>query len=110
MALSDQAKHNFATLLHAAAHGRLALMECTRVSDNKVVPMVCAVSDGDDGGEAKDMIPLAEFTAGFANPYELYVPPHERSAYKLAKDGLMVPPEGVQPLPDDEDAGAETLS
>lgn len=70
MAITQGYKDNFATLRRASMYEDLALMECTRVSDNSPVVVVCAVNLVE--GEY-EFVPLAEMCSG--NPYETYLPP-----------------------------------
>lgn len=72
----QQLKPNFRTLKEACKDGNLALVECKRKSDGRVVAMVCAM--GWDGKEYQ-MVPLAEMVYG--NPYEMYDPPNPEGGF-----------------------------
>lgn len=69
MALSEGTKENFQTILDAAKHGQLALLECTR--DGKPVPIIVAVNREDNGDVS--FVPFAQMFEG--NPYEILTPP-----------------------------------
>jgi hypothetical protein len=70
MAIPDQARANFETLLKAAQAGDLALMECTEVASGETRYVLCAVGrdDGDYG-----MTPFGHLAP--CNPYAAYTPP-----------------------------------
>jgi hypothetical protein len=74
MAIPDYARTNFQTLLRAAEHGHLALMECTDVASGAPRYVICAVGWCD--GEYI-MTPFGHLADG--NPYELYIPPDAHS-------------------------------
>lgn len=68
---------NLQTIIKAAKNGDLALMECKRVSDGKIVAVLCCV-----GRQGKEYIfaPMAEMFED--NPYEQWLPPDEAEAEK----------------------------
>lgn len=70
MSIPDHARANFETLLHAAASGDLALMECTEIATGEVRYVICAV--GRDDGDYV-FTPFGHLADG--NPFELYRPP-----------------------------------
>jgi hypothetical protein len=70
MSIPDHARTNFDTLLHAAASGYLALVECTDAVTGEPRYVLCAVAC--DSGESL-MIPFGHLAPG--NPFEAYVPP-----------------------------------
>lgn len=61
---------NLETIIKAAKRGDLALMECKRVSDGKIVAVLCCV--GRQGNEYI-FAPMAEMFED--NPYEQWLPP-----------------------------------
>lgn len=68
--LSDGDRANFETLRRAVLQDDIALVECQRVSDGKIVAVVCAANLED--GEIS-FVPLATLIEG--NPYTAYRPP-----------------------------------
>lgn len=74
-------KKNYEQILDAAKHGRLAVMECKRVSDGKKTAVLCAVNDC---GEEVEFVPFAELVRG--DPYQMFAPPDP-----TAKDGFIMP-------------------
>lgn len=72
MALREGDKHNFQTLLRAAANGDLALVESRRISNGEYVALLAAVFQEQPGGEVT-IVPLGEMVGG--DPYELYEDP-----------------------------------
>ena len=70
MSIPDHARANFQTLLHAAADGNLALVECTDAATREIRHVICAVSrDGVDFV----FTPFGHLADG--NPYDTYLPP-----------------------------------
>lgn len=70
MAIPDNLRTNFQTLLRAAGDGNLALMECQDTQTGEPRFVICAVSrDGSD----YVMTPFGHLVEG--NPYDAYVPP-----------------------------------
>lgn len=65
MALREHVKENFQTLLRAAEHGDLALLECTR--EGKPVSVIVAMNKEEDGGVT--FVPFAVMYEG--SPYRL---------------------------------------
>jgi hypothetical protein len=72
MSIPDHARANFETLLHAAADGNLALMECADANTAEPRYVICAVSH--DGGDYA-FTPFGHLADG--NPYDAYLPPSE---------------------------------
>ncbi|WP_168073728.1 DUF6117 family protein [Caulobacter sp. SSI4214] len=72
MSIPDHARANFQTLLHAAADGNLALMECADAATGETRYVICAV--GRDGADFL-FKPFGHLADG--NPYDAYVPPSE---------------------------------
>lgn len=70
MSIPDHARRNFETLLRAAAHGHLALLECTDAVTGAPRYVICAV--GSDQGTFA-FTPFGHLAEG--NPYLAYVPP-----------------------------------
>lgn len=70
MAIPAAYAANFQTLLDAASHGDLALMECTDAVTGEPRYVICAV--GYEKGEYV-MTPFGHLHDG--NPYEAYIPP-----------------------------------
>ena len=70
MAIGKGDKQNFETLLNAAKHDDLALLECQDITTGEKRSVLCAVNRSQDGFE---FIPLAKLFA--ANPYEELRPP-----------------------------------
>jgi len=70
MAIPEPYRHNFQTLLRAAADGNLALMECSDAASGDPRYVICAVgrADGD-----YVMTPFGHLHDG--NPFEAYLPP-----------------------------------
>lgn len=70
MAIPDTYRRNFQTLLRAAEHGNLALMECADAATGEPRYVICAV-----GREGSDYLftPFGHLHDG--NPFEAYVPP-----------------------------------
>lgn len=70
MAIPDTYAKNFLTLLRAAEHGDLALMECTDAQTGEPRYVICAV-----GREGSDYLftPFGHLHDG--NPFEAYLPP-----------------------------------
>ncbi len=71
MALQPGHQQNFKTLLTAAQHQDLALVECQDSHTGQPVPVICAVNYEPDGGIA--LVPLAQLFAD--NPYDTLTPP-----------------------------------
>ena len=70
MAIANGDKQNFETLLNAAKHDDLALLECQDINTGENRSVLCAVNRSQDGFE---FIPLAKlFTV---NPYDELRPP-----------------------------------
>lgn len=70
MAIPEEPRTNFETLVKAAKAGDLALMECTEVASGETRYVLCAVGrDGDN----YVMTPFGHLAPG--NPYEAYIPP-----------------------------------
>lgn len=61
---------NLETIIKAAKNGDLALMECKRVSDGKIVAVLCCV---ERQGKEYIFAPMAEMFED--NPYEQWLPP-----------------------------------
>lgn len=94
MALATHHQANLDTIIEAAGHGDLAVLEARRRRDGQTVALLCAV--GFDDGEYL-ITPFAELADG--NPFELYDPPDPES-------GFVGPCEGCGLMPDDHpDAG-----
>jgi hypothetical protein len=72
MSIPDHARANFRTLLHAAADGNLALMECADAKTGEPRYVIGAV--GCDGADFL-FTPFGHLTDG--NPYDAYLPPSE---------------------------------
>ncbi len=72
MSIPDHARANFQTLLHAAADGNLALMECADAATGETRYVICAVRR--DGADFL-FTPFGHLADG--NPYDAYVPPSE---------------------------------
>ncbi len=72
MSISKTHKQNFDTLLLAACHHDLALVECQDNQTKQNVYVVCAVNSHNNGDFS--FVPLAVFFNG--NPYELLNPPN----------------------------------
>jgi hypothetical protein len=70
MAIPDHARANFNTLLRAACHGNLALMECQDAATGDMRYVICAV--GRDGGDYV-FTPFGHLADG--DPYDAYLPP-----------------------------------
>ena len=70
MAIGKGDKQNFETLIKAAKHDDLALLECQDITTGENRSVLCAVNRSQDGFE---FIPLAKLFA--ANPYEELRPP-----------------------------------
>ncbi|MHB2266341.1 DUF6117 family protein [Aliihoeflea sp. PC F10.4] len=70
MAIPDDARTNFNTLLRAAGEGNLALMECQDAATGALRYVICAV--GRDGGDCV-FTPFGHLADG--NPYDAYLPP-----------------------------------
>ncbi|ASY46027.1 MAG: hypothetical protein ABS86_00290 [Sphingobium sp. SCN 64-10] len=70
MAIPDNLRTNFQTLLRAAGDGNLALMECQDTQTGEPRFVICAV--GRDGSDYV-MTPFGHLVEG--NPYDAYVPP-----------------------------------
>lgn len=70
MAIPQAYRHNFDTLLRAAADGNLALLECRDAVSLEPRYVLCAV--GHDAGEFL-MTPFGHLHDG--NPFEAYLPP-----------------------------------
>ncbi|NML12168.1 hypothetical protein HHL08_18795 [Sphingobium sp. AR-3-1] len=70
MAIPEGYRRNFETLLRAAEHGDLALLECRDAATGVPRYVICAV-----GREERDyvMTPFGHLHDG--NPYNAYVPP-----------------------------------
>jgi hypothetical protein len=75
MAIPDHVRANFATLLRAAVHGDLALMDCTDALTGEPRYVLCAVARV---GEEFVFTPFGHLAPG--NPYEAYVPPGDASS------------------------------
>jgi hypothetical protein len=75
MPLSNAQKTNFATLVKAAKHDRLSVMECTDTSTGEQVAVLCAVNytPDDPDGKEYDLVPLGALLSG--NPYDYLEPP-----------------------------------
>lgn len=75
MAIPEPYRHNFQTLLRAAAEGNLALMECSDAASGDKRYVICAVgrAEGD-----YVMTPFGHLHPG--NPFEAYLPPDAVSA------------------------------
>ncbi len=61
---------NLQTIIKAAKNGDLALMECKRVKDGKIVAVLCCV---ERQGKEYIFAPMAEMFED--NPYEQWLPP-----------------------------------
>jgi hypothetical protein len=72
MSIPDHARVNFRTLLHAAADGNLALMECADANTGEPRYVICAI--GRDGTDFL-FTPFGHLADG--NPYDAYLPPSE---------------------------------
>ena len=70
MAIQKGDKRNFDTLLKAAKHGELALLECQDSSSGEARSVICAVNRD---GEGFEFVPLAKLFSG--NPYDEVTPP-----------------------------------
>lgn len=70
MSIPAYASANFQTLLRAAEHGHLALMECADAQTGAIRYVICAV--GRDNGDYV-FTPFGHLADG--NPYEAYLPP-----------------------------------
>ena len=70
MAIPDDARTNFETLVEAAKAGDLALVECTEADSGETRYVLCAV-----GRDKSDyvMTPFGHLALG--DPYEAYIPP-----------------------------------
>lgn len=73
--INDAYKHNFETLLRAAANDDLCLLECTDWKTGKPIMVVCAVQPSDEG---VSFVPIAKMFDG--NPYEEIAPPSVEEA------------------------------
>jgi hypothetical protein len=69
--LASGHKDNLDTLIRAAKAGRLAVLECQEKATGKVVAVLVAIGDNDEG--TLDMVPFATMFDG--NPYEVLNPP-----------------------------------
>ena len=75
MTVVEGHKINLQTIIKAAQNGDLALMECKRVSDGKIVAVLCAV-----GRKGKEYV-FAPFAEMFEeNPYEQWLPPDQEKS------------------------------
>jgi hypothetical protein len=70
MSIPEYARANFNTLLHAAACGDLALLECADGMTGEPRYVLCAIAR--DGAEYT-ITPFGHLAQG--NPYEAYEPP-----------------------------------
>jgi Family of unknown function (DUF6117) len=70
MAIAKDDKQNFETILNAAKHGDLALLECVDSASGATLSVVCAVNRK---GEELEFVPLAKLFSG--NPYNEVTPP-----------------------------------
>lgn len=71
MALSNGNKQNFQTLLDAASHNQICLVECWDKVEKRMVPVICAVNNGDE----IELVPFAELYEG--DQYERLVSPND---------------------------------
>jgi hypothetical protein len=71
MALPPSHKANFNTMLLAAKHGDLALLDCTATATGEPVAVICMVQRGAD--DDFSLIPVARMFDG--NPYDEVTPP-----------------------------------
>lgn len=71
-AIEERHKKNFDTLLAAAVHGDLALVDCENKFTGKPVRVIAAVHLDDDSGEYV-ITPLAAMFD--SNPYDMLKPP-----------------------------------
>ena len=78
MALRVGDKANFETLLRAARHGNLALVESRRVRDGSYVALLAAITMDQAGSFV--VTPFAELPDG--NPFELYEDPTAFESFK----------------------------
>lgn len=69
--LSEDYRHNFGILLHAAENGDLCLVSAIRKADRANVALVCAMVTNEDGTYSP--IPLAVMCEG--NPFEDFEDP-----------------------------------
>ena len=72
MAIPEGVKANFNTLLRAAEHGDLALMECKDADTGATRYVICAVSMCPNGDYA--FVPFGHMESE-RNPFSAYVPP-----------------------------------
>jgi len=72
MALAQAHRENFDTLLEAAAHGDVALMECEVAATGEIVAVICAANRGPNGDI--EFVPFA--TLFNDDPYRLVNPPN----------------------------------
>jgi len=70
MAIPEPCRENFNTILRAAGHDDLCLVECQAVDTGQPVYALCAVNKD---GKMIELVPLARLFAG--NPYDELVPP-----------------------------------
>lgn len=71
--ITEGYKHNFETLLRAAADGRLALVECTDKATGEPRYVIAAIADVPDNPDQRDIVPFGHLCNG--NPYDEYEPP-----------------------------------
>lgn len=88
MSIPDHARAIFQTLLRAAEHGDLALMECTEISTGEIRYVICAV--GRDGADYV-FTPFGHLAEG--NPFELYRPPQSTPGEGRATSRVPASPE-----------------
>ena len=72
MAIPDGYKANFETILRAARHEDLAIVECTNRKTGKPVYVVAAVN-GVGPDDKMELVPLAQLFD--SSPYEMLIPP-----------------------------------
>lgn len=83
--IGESHKANLDTIMRAAEDQDLALVECQRVSDGKVVVMLAAISEPYDPETGEYAItPFAEMVDG--DPFELYRPPNPDGGYHGQED------------------------
>ena len=76
--LSESDKKNFETLQRAFLHDNAALMECRRVRDGMVVPVICTVQQDVLDGQYVFTPFAMMFNEQLGNPYEELTPPDPR--------------------------------
>jgi hypothetical protein len=80
--------HNFNSLMRAAAHGHLALMECQDATTGRITCVIVMLNTEEDGSTS--FVPVAKLFDG--NPYEEILPPADEAPGFVAMDDKTGPP------------------